>query len=72
MLALDLQPYSCVENRGFKELMNHMKPLYKITSRTTFSRIIILELYQDTFTAVKERIHADFQEGVESISLTSE
>ncbi|KAL3199035.1 hypothetical protein MRX96_044072 [Rhipicephalus microplus] len=31
MLVLDLQPYSCVENRGFKELMNHMEPLYKIT-----------------------------------------
>ncbi|KAH6937304.1 hypothetical protein HPB50_026499 [Hyalomma asiaticum] len=72
MLALDLQPYSCVENRGFKELMNHMQPLYKIPSRTTFSRTIIPELYRDTVTAVKERIHADFQEGVESISLTSD
>ncbi|KAL3176786.1 hypothetical protein MRX96_039627 [Rhipicephalus microplus] len=40
MLALDLQPYSCVDNRGFKELMNHMEPLYKILSRTTFSRTI--------------------------------
>ncbi|KAH7970086.1 hypothetical protein HPB52_024056 [Rhipicephalus sanguineus] len=72
MLALDLQPYSFVENRGFKELMNHMEPLYKIPSRTTFSRTIIPELYEDTFMAVKERMHADFQEGVESISLTSD
>ncbi|KAH7968703.1 hypothetical protein HPB52_010686 [Rhipicephalus sanguineus] len=48
MLALDLQPYSCVENRGFKELMNHMEPLYKIPSRTTFSRTIIPELYRDS------------------------
>ncbi|KAH7963442.1 hypothetical protein HPB52_021209 [Rhipicephalus sanguineus] len=72
MLALDLQPYSCVENRGFKELINHMKPLYKIPSRTTFSRTIIPELYEDTFMAVKDRMHADFQEGVESISLTSD
>ncbi|KAH7969954.1 hypothetical protein HPB52_023087 [Rhipicephalus sanguineus] len=72
MLALDLQPYSCVENWGFRELMNHMEPLYKIPSRTTFSRTIILELYKDTVMAVKERMHADFQEGVESISLTNE
>ncbi|KAH6948588.1 hypothetical protein HPB50_025184 [Hyalomma asiaticum] len=50
MLALDLQPYSCVEKRGFKELMNHMKPLYKIPSLTAFSRTIILELYRDTVT----------------------
>ncbi|KAH7975781.1 hypothetical protein HPB52_005200 [Rhipicephalus sanguineus] len=72
MLALDLQPYSCVENRGFKELMSDMEPLYKIPSRTTFSRTIIPELYRDTVMAVKERMHAHFQEGVESISLTSD
>ncbi|KAH7970899.1 hypothetical protein HPB49_016628 [Dermacentor silvarum] len=72
MLALDLQPYICVENRGFKELMNHMEPLYKIPSRTTFSRTIIPALYRDTVTAVKERMHADFQEGIESISFTSD
>ncbi|KAH7968834.1 hypothetical protein HPB52_011713 [Rhipicephalus sanguineus] len=72
MLALDLQPYSCVENRGFKELMNHMEPLYKIPSCTTFSRTIIPELYRDTVMAVKERMLADFQEGVESISLTTD
>ncbi|KAH7953990.1 hypothetical protein HPB49_014754 [Dermacentor silvarum] len=72
MLALNLQPYICVENRGFKELMNHMEPLYKIPSRTTFSRTIIPALYRDTVTAVKERMHADFQEGIESISFTSD
>ncbi|KAH7946188.1 hypothetical protein HPB49_021227 [Dermacentor silvarum] len=72
MLALDLQPYICVENRGFKELMNHMEPLYKIPSRATFSRTIIPALYRDTVTAVKDRMHADFQEGIESISFTSD
>ncbi|KAH7955966.1 hypothetical protein HPB52_005299 [Rhipicephalus sanguineus] len=36
MLALDLQPYSSVQNRGVKDLMNHMELLYKIPSRTTF------------------------------------
>ncbi|KAH7940693.1 hypothetical protein HPB49_003558 [Dermacentor silvarum] len=70
MLALDLQPYIFVENRGFKELMNHMEPLYKIPSRTTFSREIIPALYRDTVTAVKERMHADLQEGIESILFT--
>ncbi|KAH7967623.1 hypothetical protein HPB52_001229 [Rhipicephalus sanguineus] len=72
MLALDLQPYSCVENLGFKELMNHMEPLYKIPSRTTFYGTIIPEFYRDAVMAVKERMHVDFQEGVESISLTSD
>ncbi|KAH7970925.1 hypothetical protein HPB49_016716 [Dermacentor silvarum] len=72
MLALDLQPFICVENRGFKELMNHMEPLYRIPSRTTFSRTIIPELYSDTVTAVKDRIHAGFQEGTEFISFTSD
>ncbi|KAH6928334.1 hypothetical protein HPB50_014410 [Hyalomma asiaticum] len=69
MLALDLQPYIGVENRGSKELMNHMEPLYKIPSRTIFSRTVIPELHRDTVMAVKQRIHVDFQEGVEAISL---
>lgn len=64
MLVFDLQLYSCVENRGFREPMNHMEKLYKIPSRTTFSRTVIPELYRDTVTAVKERMHADFWEGV--------
>ncbi|XP_049514970.1 zinc finger BED domain-containing protein 4-like [Dermacentor silvarum] len=72
MLVLDLQPYIFVENRGFKELMNHMEPLYKIPSRTTFSRTIIPALYRDPVTAVKEIMHADFQEGIESILFTND
>ncbi|KAH7936715.1 hypothetical protein HPB49_003232 [Dermacentor silvarum] len=72
MLVLDLQPYIFVENRGFKELMNHMEPLYKIPSHTTFSRTFIPDLCRNTVTAVKERMHADFQEGIESILFTSD
>ncbi|KAG0414505.1 hypothetical protein HPB47_008348, partial [Ixodes persulcatus] len=72
MLALDFHPYICIENRGFKDPMNHMEPLYKIPSHMTFSRAIIPEFYKDTVKAVKERMHAGFQESIESISFTSD
>ncbi|KAL1472725.1 hypothetical protein MTO96_039146 [Rhipicephalus appendiculatus] len=72
MLALDLQPYSCVVNRGLKKLIDHVEPLYKIPSRTTFSRTIIAESYRGTVAAVTERMRADFQEDVESILFTSD
>lgn len=41
MMALDFQPYSLVEGRGFRKLTKTAEPLYKIPSRTTFSHELI-------------------------------
>nr|CAD7428479.1 unnamed protein product [Timema monikensis] len=46
MLALCHLPYQFVEERGFKELMAHIKPNYRIPVSTTFSRNIVPLLYQ--------------------------
>lgn len=72
MLALDLQPYDFVESRGFKELMHELEPLYKIPCRTTFSRTVVPELYKDTVRYIKGILHADLQEGIQSLSFTSD
>lgn len=72
MLALDLQPYDFVESRGFKELMHEMEPLYKIPCRTTFSRTVVPELYRDTVRSIKGIIHSDIQDGIQSLSFTSD
>ncbi|KAL3190057.1 hypothetical protein MRX96_020383 [Rhipicephalus microplus] len=39
MVALDLQKYSFVEDRGFKELMAEAVPNYRLPSHTTLSRM---------------------------------
>ena len=38
VLIHDFQPYSFVEDRGFKELMYELEPQYEIPHRTTFCR----------------------------------
>ena len=46
MMALDIQPFSIAEDQGFCNLMKHTSPLYKIPHRTTFSRSVIPDLYE--------------------------
>ena len=69
MMALDYQPYSLVENRGFRELMAVLEPRYELPSRTTFSRRLLPELYNKTRLAVERQLSRDFTgHGDESIS----
>lgn len=72
MLVLDLQPYDFVESRGFRELVHEMEPLYKTPCRTTFSRTVVPELYRDTVRPIKGIIHSDIQDGIQSLSFTSD
>ncbi|XP_043528369.1 zinc finger BED domain-containing protein 4 [Frieseomelitta varia] len=62
MMALDLQPYSLVEGCGFRKLMKIAEPLYKIPSRTTFSREIIPKLYEKIKQTLKDKISIDLKE----------
>ncbi|KAH7986295.1 hypothetical protein HPB52_025075 [Rhipicephalus sanguineus] len=48
MVALDLQPYSVVKDRGFKELMEEPVPNYRLPSRNPLSRTLVPRLYDDT------------------------
>lgn len=45
MMAIDYQPYSLVEDRGFVNLLSVLEPRYHVPSRTTFSRFILPKIY---------------------------
>ena len=45
MIAVDLQPFSIVEDTGFVRLMKHTYLRYIVPSRKYFSEKIIPEMY---------------------------
>nr|XP_020737633.1 zinc finger BED domain-containing protein 4 [Odocoileus virginianus texanus] len=61
MIALDLQPYSLVDNVGFNRLLAYLKPQYSLPAPAYFSRTAIPGMYED----VKHVIMAHLQ-GAES------
>lgn len=72
MIALDFQPYEFVENKGFQDLIHHLQPQYKIPHRTTFSRTVIPELYQNTVDSLKAEISSDIAAALESITFITD
>ena len=47
MIALDMRPFSIVENKGFRDLISLLEPRYKIPNRKFFSLEIIPKLYEN-------------------------
>ncbi|XP_016067188.1 PREDICTED: zinc finger BED domain-containing protein 4-like [Miniopterus natalensis] len=47
MIALDLQPYSFVDNVGFNRLLEYLKPQYSLPSPSYFSRTAIPGMYEN-------------------------
>lgn len=45
MIALDYQPFSIVEDAGFKALLEELIPMYSPPSRTSFSRTIMKDMF---------------------------
>ena len=56
MIALDNQPFSCVENIGFRNLIKKLKPKYDMPSRKYFADNIIPRLYDDTKSEIKKGV----------------
>ena len=56
MMIHDFQPYSFVDDKGFKELMQQLEPRYEIPHRTTFSRYIIPAIYGEVKQQVKSNL----------------
>lgn len=54
MIALDIQPFSAVEDRGFRQLINFLEPRYTIPGRKYFSNVAIPKLYETTKKSVCE------------------
>lgn len=46
MIALDLQPYSFVDNIGFNRLLEYLQPQYSLPSPSYFSRTAIPDMYE--------------------------
>ncbi|XP_027314434.1 zinc finger BED domain-containing protein 4 [Anas platyrhynchos] len=47
MIALDLQPYSFVDNIGFNRLLEYLQPQYSLPSPSYFSRTAIPNMYDN-------------------------
>jgi hypothetical protein len=55
MIAKDLQPYSVVEDPGFRAVIAAAEPRYVMLSRKTFSEDVIPKLHSDRPTVTKVR-----------------
>lgn len=53
MIGTDMQPYSIIEDPGFREVINAAEPRYVMPSGKTFSTEIIPQLYSKTVARVK-------------------
>ena len=52
MIALDNQPFSIVDDLGFKNLVRVLEPRYNLPTRRYFTEVVIPDMYQQ----VKERV----------------
>lgn len=71
-MALDMQPFSTVEGKGFRSLLRTLVPGYTPPHRTTFSRSLGPDLYQEVKDKLKEAMAEDTQQGLMSISCTTD
>lgn len=53
MIVKDMQPFSMVEDEGFKDLLHTLDPRFNIPCRTTLSRNHLKELYAKEVDALK-------------------
>lgn len=56
MIALDLQPYSFVDNVGFNRLLEYLKPQYSLPSPSYFSRTAIPGMYDNVKRIIMSRL----------------
>lgn len=56
MIALDLQPYSLVDNVGFSRLLEYLKPQYSLPSPSYFSRTAIPGMYDNVKQIIKSHL----------------
>lgn len=68
MMALDCQPFSVVEDKGFRQLMKLVAPKYVLPSRRYFSENILNDMYDDVRLKVEEALSSS----CEFIALTTD
>ncbi|XP_065323365.1 zinc finger BED domain-containing protein 4-like [Gordionus sp. m RMFG-2023] len=59
MIACDHQPISILEDIGFKRLLHHLCPNYKIPNRKYFSQGVIPDIYEKLSEKIRKEILVD-------------
>lgn len=72
MVVLDLQPYSFVEDRGFKALMKEAVPGFSLPSRTKSSGVLVPPLYDDTRAKIRFQLRKALDDRTSTFSFTSD
>lgn len=67
MIAVDLQPYTIVENRGFNGLLKEAVSGYRPSSRMTLSHTLLPMFYDNTRKRVQLELLKAFETGMESL-----
>lgn len=68
MIAIDDQPFSVVEDFGFRRLIEFIEPRYSLPSRRHFAAVSLLALYNE----VSAHIHTLLAKNVTDISFTTD
>ncbi|XP_041834649.1 zinc finger BED domain-containing protein 4-like [Melanotaenia boesemani] len=55
-IAMDLRPYSVVENAGFRHMLKVIEPRYEVPTQPHFSQKIIPSLYEKTKSAIIQEL----------------
>ncbi|KAK0147692.1 Zinc finger BED domain-containing protein 1 [Merluccius polli] len=66
MVVKDLQPFTIVEDQGFRAFVNKLEPNYVLPSRKALT-----EMVDEKYTSTKETVKAEVQKAV-SVSLTAD
>ena len=54
MIAIDNQPFSIVNDKGFIELLAHLDPRYLIQSRKYFNEVMLQRAYQNLMSDISK------------------
>lgn len=72
MIARDIEPFSVVDRRGFRELLEFFVPEYTPPDRTHISRDLMPQLYENVKNKVQDELNADLQTGFNCIAFTTD
>ena len=67
MIALDDQPFSIVEDQGFRRLIHHIDPRYTVPSRKHLTQVSLPALYDTVATHIRKML-----ENVNDVSFTTD
>lgn len=72
MIAIDLKPFSCFEDRGFRNMLKKLSPDYEPPCRTTFSRSLAPILHHKTKQKLIAELGREIESCLMSLSFTTD